>query len=75
MQIFEYIQIVTFALCSCALLPWVLPAAEPTGGKCGGHADEIETSVMLAHRPELVHLDRAKEQSDEDLKRLEDVKG
>ena len=42
--------------------------------KGGGHADEVETSVMLAHRPELVHLDRAKEQSGEDLKRLEDVK-
>ena len=40
----------------------------------GGHADEVETSVMLAHRPDLVHLERAKNQSGEDQKRLEDLK-
>lgn len=40
----------------------------------GGHADEVETSVMLAHRPELVHPERAKEQSGEDRGRLKDVK-
>ena len=36
----------------------------------GGHADEEETSMMLAHRPELVHMERAKEQSGADLDRL-----
>lgn len=27
--------------------------------RAGGHADEIETSIVLALRPELVHMDRA----------------
>jgi creatinine amidohydrolase len=36
----------------------------------GGHADETETSKMLAHRPDLVHLDRAGSQSGADLNRL-----
>ncbi len=36
----------------------------------GGHADETETSTMLAHRPDLVHIDRAGLQSGEDLARL-----
>jgi creatinine amidohydrolase len=27
--------------------------------RSGGHADEIETSILLALRPELVHMDRA----------------
>jgi creatinine amidohydrolase len=36
----------------------------------GGHADEMETSMMLSHRPDLVHLDRAASQSGEDLNRL-----
>jgi creatinine amidohydrolase len=35
-----------------------------------GHAGEEETSSMLAHRPDLVHLDRAGQQSGEDEKRL-----
>jgi len=35
-----------------------------------GHAGEEETSVMLAHRPDLVHPDRAGQQSGEDQKRL-----
>jgi creatinine amidohydrolase len=39
-----------------------------------GHAGEMETSVMLAHRPELVHLDRAGQQSGEDQKRLTGLK-
>ncbi|MBA7642227.1 hypothetical protein ES703_49916 [subsurface metagenome] len=39
----------------------------------GGHAGEMETSVMMAHRPDLVHLERAKEQSGEDRKRLKDL--
>ena len=35
-----------------------------------GHAGETETSLMLAHRPDLVHLDRANDQSGADLQRL-----
>lgn len=36
----------------------------------GGHADEVETSMMLSNRPDLVHLDRAALQSGADLNRL-----
>jgi creatinine amidohydrolase len=39
-----------------------------------GHAGEMETSVMLAHRPDLAHLDRAGQQSGEDQKRLTGLK-
>ena len=39
-----------------------------------GHAGEEETSVMLAHRPELVHIDRAKDESGEDQKRQAGLK-
>jgi creatinine amidohydrolase len=35
-----------------------------------GHAGETETSMMLANRPELVHMDRANMQSGKDLHRL-----
>jgi creatinine amidohydrolase len=35
-----------------------------------GHAGEEETSVMLAHRPDLAHVDRAGQQSGDDQKRL-----
>ncbi len=35
-----------------------------------GHAGETETSLMLAHRPDLVHIDRANDQSGKDLQRL-----
>jgi creatinine amidohydrolase len=34
------------------------------------HAGEVETSMMLANRPELVRLDQANAQSGEDLQRL-----
>jgi len=36
-------------------------AAELFGAECGGltHGGEIEALAVLAHRPELVHLDRA----------------
>lgn len=44
--------------------------AELRSSKSGGHADEVETSVMLAVRPDLVKLDRAKSESGEDLNRL-----
>lgn len=36
----------------------------------GGHADELETSKLIAIRPDLVHVDRAGSQSGEDLNRL-----
>jgi creatinine amidohydrolase len=39
-----------------------------------GHAGEEETSAMLAHRPDLVHLERAGQQSGEDQKRLSNLK-
>jgi len=41
--------------------------------KTGGHACEVETSMMMAHRPELVQLDKAGDQSGEDQKRLKDL--
>jgi creatinine amidohydrolase len=39
-----------------------------------GHAGEEETSVMLAHHPELVQLARAKDESGEDQKRQAGLK-
>jgi creatinine amidohydrolase len=42
--------------------------------KLDGHAGEEETSTMLAHRPDLVHMDRADLQSGEDQKRLANLK-
>jgi len=39
-----------------------------------GHAGEEETSVMLAHRPDLVHMARAGDESGADLKRLSGLK-
>jgi creatinine amidohydrolase len=36
----------------------------------GGHAGELETSMVLATRPDLVHLDRARLESGQDLDRL-----
>jgi creatinine amidohydrolase len=39
-----------------------------------GHAGEEETAVMLAHRPDLVRLDRAGDESGEDQKRLTGLK-
>jgi creatinine amidohydrolase len=38
-----------------------------------GHAGEEETSMMLTHRPDLVHLDRANDQSGDDLGRLNNL--
>jgi len=38
-----------------------------------GHAGETETSMMLANRPDLVHLDRANSQSGKNLKRLDSL--
>jgi creatinine amidohydrolase len=42
--------------------------------KVDGHAGEEETSVMLAHHPELVRLDRAGAESGEDQKRQAGLK-
>ena len=39
----------------------------------GGHAGETETSMMQVSRPDLVHIDRAKEQSGENLARLKHI--
>jgi creatinine amidohydrolase len=39
-----------------------------------GHAGEMETSTILAHRPDLAHPERSGEESGEDLKRLADLK-
>jgi creatinine amidohydrolase len=41
--------------------------------KTGGHAGETETSMMQVSRPDLVHIDRAKEQSGQDLARLKHI--
>jgi len=41
--------------------------------KNGGHAGETETSTMQVSRPDLVHKDRAKDQSGEDLARLKHI--
>jgi creatinine amidohydrolase len=41
--------------------------------KTGGHAGETETSMMQVSRPDLVHKDRAKDQSGEDLARLKHI--
>lgn len=41
--------------------------------KTGGHAGEIETSMMRISRPDLVHMDRAKEQSGKNLARLKHI--
>jgi creatinine amidohydrolase len=41
--------------------------------KNGGHAGETETSMMQVSRPDLVHKDRAKEQSGENLGRLKHI--
>ena len=41
--------------------------------RTGGHADEIETSMMLSHRPDLVHTEKAKNQSGRDLDRLNNI--
>jgi creatinine amidohydrolase len=38
------------------------------------HAGEVETSRMLAHRPDLAHPDRAHDQSGADQARLEELK-
>jgi creatinine amidohydrolase len=40
----------------------------------GGHADETETSMVMAIRPELVHLEEGKAESGDDQKRLSHFK-
>jgi creatinine amidohydrolase len=39
-----------------------------------GHAGEMETSTILAHRPDLAHPERANDESGEDQKRLSGLK-
>ncbi|MBN2091658.1 creatininase family protein [candidate division KSB1 bacterium] len=39
----------------------------------GGHACELETSMMLSHRPDLVHLERANQQSGADQDRIKNL--
>jgi len=39
------------------------------------HAGEGETSTIMAHRPDLAHADRAKQQSGEDQARLKGIQG
>jgi creatinine amidohydrolase len=39
----------------------------------GGHADEVESSTMMACRPELVHPERANLESGENLGRLDSI--
>ena len=55
------------------------PAAEKEVNKLrkttvDGHAGEGETSSMLAHRPDLVHLDRATDQTGADQRQLTGLK-
>ena len=38
--------------------------------KTGGHAEETETSMILSHRPDLAHVERRKDQSGKNQKRL-----
>jgi creatinine amidohydrolase len=38
-----------------------------------GHAGQTETSTMLSHRPDLVHMDMIGKQSFKDMKRMADV--
>ncbi|UCH63289.1 MAG: creatininase family protein [Fidelibacterota bacterium] len=40
----------------------------------GGHAGETETSMILAHRPDLAHVERGADQSGENLERLEHLR-
>jgi creatinine amidohydrolase len=40
-----------------------------------GHAGQTETSRMLAHHPDLVHMDKIGLQSGEDLKRITGIQG
>jgi len=41
--------------------------------RTGGHADEVETSMMLSHRPDLVRTEQGKNQSGQDLNRLNNI--
>ena len=41
--------------------------------RTGGHADEVETSMMLSHRPDLVRTEQAKNQSGRDLNRINNI--
>ncbi|MHC4070062.1 MAG: creatininase family protein [Planctomycetota bacterium] len=43
--------------------------------KTDGHAGEIETSIMMVNKPELVQLEKAKSQSGQDQERLKGLDG
>lgn len=47
------------------------PGRPPLQSKTDGHAGESETSHTLISRPDLVHMDRAKDESGADLNRLD----
>ena len=47
------------------------PAAQPSKPGVDGHAGEGEVSNVMAHRPELAHIERAGEESGKDLRRLD----
>ena len=49
------------------------PGGPPKSDKLDMHAGESETSMMLVTHPDLVHMDRAKQESGADLARLKDL--
>jgi creatinine amidohydrolase len=52
-----------------------VPGRPALKSKVDMHAGERETSLMLAARPDLVHMDRATEESGADQKRLSELPG
>lgn len=64
-------SVILFAPGSDAALEKQLSALRKT--KEGGHADEIETSTIMAIRPDLAHPEWAAEESGADLNRLESL--
>jgi len=48
-----------------------LPGTQPSKPGVDGHAGEAEISNVMAHRPDLVHIDRAPEESGRDQNRLD----
>ena len=47
------------------------PGTQPSKPGVDGHAGEAEISNVMAHRPDLVHIDRAPEESGRDQNRLD----
>src|SRR5689334_5378143 len=48
-----------------------VPGTQASKPGVDGHAGEAEISTVMAHRPDLVHTDRAPEESGRDLNRLD----